>query len=333
MNTIHPNGTGASGTAPGPAESKCGSHERPGAHPLILDIKGNSLDDGPGIRTVVFFKGCPLSCVWCHNPESKTPAVEISFDPTECVGCDTCLKTCSEDALSRDSSSFIDRGRCSLCFECVDACPSGALDRVGRSMTMDAILTEIIKDKPFFDTSGGGATLSGGEPTLFMGYLSELLQRLRAEGIHTLIETCGYFDFHRFEDLVFPYADTVYYDIKLIDESEHKRWCGIGNRTILKNFALLVSSARASGKEVLPRTPLVPGITDTEPNLQAIADFLHRHGVEQANLQSYNPLWPEKTRKIGISNEFGSTDAAAEWMPREHVSRCRDIFVRAGIEV
>ena len=332
MNPVPPNGI-ESGAVLGPEESACASHERPGAKPLILDIKGNSLDDGPGIRTVVFFKGCPLSCLWCHNPESKTSAVEISFDPTACVGCDTCLRTCREGALSRDSTFFIDRGRCSLCFDCIESCPSGALGKVGRSMTVDAILTDIVKDKPFFDNSGGGATLSGGEPTLFMGYLSELLQKLHAKQIHTLIETCGYFDFHRFEDLVLPYVESVYYDIKLIDEREHARCCGIGNRTILHNFALLVSSARISGKEVLPRTPLVPGITDTEANLQAIADFLRRHGVEKASLQPYNPLWPEKTRKIGVSSKFGSTATAADWMPREHISRCKDIFVRAGIEV
>ncbi len=316
-----------------PEEITRSSDASASAKPLILDIKGNSLDDGPGIRTVVFFKGCPLSCVWCHNPESQSPVVEISFDPTVCLGCDTCLTICREGALSRESVFFIDRERCSLCFECVEPCPSGALGKIGRSMSVDTIVTEIMKDKPFFDNSSGGATLSGGEPTLFMGFVSELLRRLQAKGIHTLIQTCGRFDYNRFEELVLPYVESVYYDIKLIDETEHIRYCGAGNRTILDNFALLMSSSRKSGKEVLPRTPLVPGITDSNENLQGIAEFLRRHGVEKASLQPYNPLWRDKTKKIGLSSEFASDGVAADWLPREHVSRCKSIFVRAGIEV
>lgn len=183
--------------------------------PLILEIKGNSLDDGPGIRTVIFFKGCPLSCTWCHNPESKSAGFEISFDARQCIGCNTCIDTCPEDALSRDDPYFIDRDKCDLCFKCVDNCPANALTRVGRWMGPDEILAAVTKDKPFFDTSGGGVTLSGGEPIMYMEFVSDLLKALKKEGIHILLETCGHFNFERFEDLIYPYVDTIYYDIKL----------------------------------------------------------------------------------------------------------------------
>jgi pyruvate formate lyase activating enzyme len=131
--------------------------------PLVLEIKGNSLDDGPGIRSVIFFKGCPLSCVWCHNPESRKAAPEIAFDGKLCVDCGECRKTCPERALSKIHPFYVDRTLCNLCYLCADACPSGALEKVGKTMTVDAIMEKILPDKPFYDASGGGVTLSGGE--------------------------------------------------------------------------------------------------------------------------------------------------------------------------
>ena len=144
--------------------------------PLILDIKGNSLDDGPGIRSVVFYKGCPLSCVWCHNPESKKSSVEISFDAETCINCGNCREVCPEYALDQGNPYYIDRNRCTLCFACVEACPSGALKRVGETMSIDRVLTKVLPDRPFFDASGGGVTLSGGEPTMYMEFTGQLLR-------------------------------------------------------------------------------------------------------------------------------------------------------------
>ena len=184
------------------------------ATPLILDIKGNSLDDGPGIRSVVFFKGCPLSCVWCHNPESKKTIPEISFSPDDCVGCNACLDSCSSKALSRNNLFYIDRKKCDLCFQCIPTCPSGALERVGRKMTEEDILGEVIKDKIFFDNSGGGVTFSGGEPTFYMPFLSRVIQLATNAGLHTLLETCGLFDWKAFETLILPHIHTIYFDLK-----------------------------------------------------------------------------------------------------------------------
>jgi pyruvate formate lyase activating enzyme len=300
--------------------------------PLILEIKGNSLDDGPGIRSVVFFKGCPLSCVWCHNPESKKTGPEISFDPKTCVDCGTCRKVCPEKALSTDNPGYINRQRCTLCFLCVDACPSGALSRVGQALTVAQVLEKILPDKPFFDASRGGVTLSGGEPTLFAEYAGDLLAALKKENIHTLLETCGLFDFDRFMHLLYPSLDAVYFDIKIHDDSTHRKYCGVSNKKILENFEKLLPIAETDGKVLLPRTPLIPGITDGEENLKAIAAYLSRLGVKEAALLAYNPLWHEKTDKIGCDNSCRNDTAMTRFMPGEAVARCREIFNGYGIK-
>jgi pyruvate formate lyase activating enzyme len=299
---------------------------------LILDIKGNSLDDGPGIRSVVFFKGCPLSCVWCHNPESKNPGPEISFDSTECVGCDTCLSVCPEHAMDRKWPFFIDRNRCTLCGTCVESCPSGALAMVGKPMSVEDIAATVVKDKPFYKNSGGGVTLSGGEPTLYMDFLSALLQRLKIEGIHTLLETCGLFDFKAFSEKILPYTDAIYYDIKIYDPDTHQRFCGVRNDLILENFIKLNAIASKNGFELLPRTPLIPGMTATKENLTAIAGFLNAQGVRQARLLSYNPLWHDKNAKIGLPDTLKQNPAMTAWMSKDELAACVAIFSAYGIK-
>jgi len=280
---------------------------------LIFEIKGNSLDDGEGIRTVIFFKGCPLSCVWCHNPEGKSPKREISFDAQKCIACNTCIELCKNKAISRQNPFFIDRTKCDLCFECVDICPSEALSQLGRHMSIEEIYSIIIKDKPFFDISKGGVTLSGGEPTLYPEFISSLLKKLKFENINTLIETCGYFDFDMFKTLIYPYVDMIYFDIKLYDKDEHKQYCGISNKIILENFVKLLSLNK---DKIVPRVPLIPGITDTKSNLEAIDEFLRANSLKTDSLKTdnlktnkaqkakrlpYNPLWREKLPKIGVN--------------------------------
>ena len=306
------------------------SEKNPGK-PLILEIRGNSLDDGPGIRSVVFFKGCPLSCVWCHNPEGKRADQEIAFDANECVGCGTCLTLCPESALSRANRCFIDRTRCSLCFKCADACPAGALSRVGREMTAGEIADGVMKDKPFFDTSGGGVTLSGGEPAMFMDFTAELLAGLKARGIHTLLETCGLFDMQKFQSALLPHLDAVYFDIKLINDGAHRRFTGASNHRILDNFTKLVDWTQGTSIKVLPRTPLIPGITDTDANMKGIASFLAQIGVKKAALMSYNPLWHAKAQKIGVDDPLGREKSMTTWMDPARVEGCKAAFMNAGI--
>jgi pyruvate formate lyase activating enzyme len=299
--------------------------------PLILDLKGNSLDDGPGIRTVVFFKGCPLSCVWCHNPESKKATPEISFAKSECVGCGTCIETCTENALDQKNPYFIDRARCTLCAACTENCPSGALSMVGKAMDIKDIISVVAKDKPFYKNSGGGVTLSGGEPTLYMDFLSDLLKRLKEDGIHTLIETCGLFEFESFEKKVLPYVDTIYYDIKILDPEIHQQFCGVKNDRILENFSKLNSLSAETNFELLARTPLIPDITATEENLTGIADFLKTQGVSQTRLLAYNPLWHEKNDKIGTQNTFENNQKMTSWIPQEKLEMYHSIYTDMGI--
>jgi len=300
---------------------------------LVLEIKGNSLDDGPGIRSVVFFKGCPLDCVWCHNPESKKRGYELSFDAGLCVACGACLGECPEKALSRKARGFIRRERCTLCFRCAGACPSGALSRVGRNMSIDDIMEKVRRDIPFYKTSGGGVTLSGGEPTVYMDFLSSLASSLKKEKIHTLLETCGLFDMNRFSEKVYPHLDQIYFDIKFFDDALHRKYCGASNRTILENFTKLHDMLLAGGIPVLPRTPLVPGITDGEKNISAIAAFLRSRNVKKAALLAYNPLWHGKNDKIGVVNRYSKEKAMRSFMKQERVDACREIFRAAGIEL
>lgn len=301
--------------------------------PLTLEIKGNSLDDGPGIRSVVFFKGCPLKCTWCHNPESKKQHVEISFDPDECVGSHACFSACPKQAISTDNPFFIDRNACDLCFKCVEECPSGALERVGHDLSVSKILSTVIKDKPFFDSSKGGVTFSGGEPTLNMAFLAESAKSMKENGIHVLIETSGQFNYDKFNRLVYPYIDLIYFDIKLMDNEQHKKHCGTPNKTILDNFRKLQQQYLAGGVEILPRTPLIPNITDTTENLSAIASLYKEVGVTHTQLMAYHPMWQNKNLKIGNTGQAEADGDLNKWMPNERVTECEKIFTEMGISV
>lgn len=300
--------------------------------PLLLEIKGNALDDGPGIRSVVFFKGCPLSCVWCHNPESRRRAPELSFDASACVaGCTRCVAVCQPGAIRPGVS--VDRDACTLCFDCVPVCPSGALRQLGHPASLAELLESVRADKPFFDASGGGVTFSGGEPTLAMDFLAELAAACRAEGIHTLLETAGHFRWAPFERDVLPHLDAIYYDLKLFDAGAHRRYCGCDNDRILANFARLAALAEAGGFELLPRIPLVPGITATEANVTAIGRFLLDLGVGRVRLLDYNPTWVDKCGQLGIGPGFAQTDALRTWLAPGVAAGLRACLTGLGLEV
>jgi pyruvate formate lyase activating enzyme len=297
-----------------------------GRTPLILEIKGNSLDDGPGIRTVVFLKGCPLSCSWCHNPEAKSPAQEISFNPEECIDCEACLEVCKQSALEPNNPYYINREKCTLCFDCTEVCPAGALARVGQDLDIDEITAIVERDIPFFKTSGGGVTLSGGEPLMFMQYTSQLVRRLKSMGVHILIETSGYFAMENFEKMILPYVNTIYFDLKIFDNEEHKKQCGVDNHLILNNFEQLLAAWRRAPIEIIPRVPLIPGITATDKNLTQIAAFLKEAGAHEVALLQYNPLWMEKSRKIGQENRLALTKAMTSWMKGAELRHCQAVF-------
>ena len=300
--------------------------------PLVLDIKGNSLDDGPGIRTVIFLKGCPLSCVWCHNPESKKAGVALSFEEEKCIGCGACVDACEFGALDRGRSGP-DRASCSLCMACADVCPSTALKAVGEAMGIEALVAKVVRDRGFFSASGGGVTLSGGEPTLCPEFCGGLLARLKAEGIHTLIETCGYFSWGIFESSILPFVDTVYCDIKLINAEAHRRHCGLTNTLILKNIEKLFALSQAGSLDFLPRVPLVPEITATGENLRGIADFIKENGGQRVQLMAYNPLWHDKLKAMGFEDPLGTAGVMQRFMETDEVKRYSALFEGRGLEV
>ncbi len=301
--------------------------------PLIAEIKGNSLDDGPGIRSVVFFKGCPLSCSWCHNPECISPDPELKFDPGKCIRCDSCIAACTKGALSRDNEFFVDRGACERCFSCASACPAVALASLGRPMEPAQIVARVARDKPFFENSGGGVTLSGGEPTINLPFTGELLAALKRAGIQTLVETCGLFDLTRFRELALPFIDIIYMDIKLMDDQQHRRYCGAGNDVILENLVRLHELSRDGEFTFMPRIPLVPGITDTPKNLNAAASFLREHGFPEVSLLPYNPLWGDKLFSIGLPNPYAREHPMMNWQPREEIARCEQLFRTHGLKL
>lgn len=295
--------------------------------PLIIDIKGNSLDDGPGIRTAIFFKGCPLDCIWCHNPESKKPEAELSFDAKACIGCGTCTEACQKDAIKRGGP---DRGSCIGCFKCTEVCPSKAVSKVGREMSLREILEKVLPDKPFFDVSKGGVTLTGGEATLCMEWMGSLAKQIREAGIKVLLETCGLFDYAAAEKFLLPYLNDIYCDLKLFSREMHKKYCGAYNDTILENIRRLHGDRERFGYELLMRTPLVPGITDTEENLTEIAEFYLETGIEKTELLPYNPTWYSKNDKLGISLS-PELAGITGWQSRERIEELKQIFLNRGI--
>lgn len=302
--------------------------------PLVLDIKYNALDDGPGIRSVLFFKGCLLSCDWCHNPESISRKPEISYDAAACIGWDDCGARCNtacpSQAIVIDNQQRINRVDCSLCYQCVDACPSEAISRVGDPWSVDEVYKKLMKYKPFYDTSGGGVTLSGGEPTLHMEYISQLLQKLKAAGVHTLLQTCGLFPFDKFMQQVFPWLDTIYFDLKIFDNKKHRQYCGTNNDIILSNFKKLHQHHQQGEIELLARTPLVPGITDDTDNLQAISLFLDDCNAQQRELVKYNPIWKDKRAKLGYEAATELAPELTSWMSDERYQECEKIYSGAN---
>jgi pyruvate formate lyase activating enzyme len=257
------------------------------AIPLIADVKRHSLEDGPGIRSVVFFKECPLRCVFCQNPETQSREVEIAFSERECIHCGTCVKVCSQGAIDLDFPGRIRRKRCTQCGGCAAACPGKGLRVIGRYFSPDALAELLLRDLPFYSHSGGGVTLSGGEATLYPDYLESLLALLKRSQVHIALQTCGVFEYAPFARQVLPHVDVIYYDIKIADANAHRRHTGRDNRRILDNFARLVREDRIP---VHARVPLVPGITDGWENLAAIVEFLRMAGAQDMVLLPYNPL-------------------------------------------
>jgi len=266
------------------------------AVPLVTDVKRHSLEDGPGIRSVVFFKGCPLRCVFCQNPETQRPQAEVAFSEAECVRCGACERACRRGAIDMQSPGRIARSRCDGCLACAAACPGRGLRAIGRYLSPPALAALLLRDRAFYRHSGGGVTLSGGEPTLFPDFLEALLPRLRGDGVHVALQTCGDFEYDEFAARILPHLDLIFFDVKIVAPEAHRRHLGAGNGRILGNLRRLI---REAAVPVHPRIPLVPGITDGLDNLSSAVRLLRSAGATDVALLPYNPLGLGMAARLG----------------------------------
>jgi pyruvate formate lyase activating enzyme len=263
---------------------------------ITFNVQRFSTEDGPGIRTTVFFKGCPLRCTWCHNPEGLSPRPELMWFDVRCIGVRDCLRACPVDALELTSQGMrIDRELCDACGACTEACPAGALEVIGRTWTPEALLAEVQKDAVFFETSGGGVTFSGGEPMAQADFVLELGRLCREVGLHVALDTCGVAPWARYEQ-VLPVVSLVLYDLKIFDGDRHRAATGMDNARILDNARRIA----AAGMPIWIRTPIIPGHTADAANIAALGVFIAAElpTVQRWDLLAYTNLGGPKYRRL-----------------------------------
>ncbi len=290
------------------------------ATPLVLEIQRMSTDDGPGIRTTVFLKGCSLACDWCHNPESISPRPVVVWFEERCMACGACLTACTHGALAaREGGALVrDRARCRGCGSCAEACPALATERLGDETTPAALAQELVKDLTYFETSGGGVTISGGEPTLFPAFTAATLDALGRLGVHTALDTCGECSEAVLSDLA-ARADLVLFDLKLADSAAHRRFTGKPNERIVRNLAALGEQIRRTRRPAAlwVRTPLIPSRTSDIANIEGIARILEETAGDQITrweLTAFNNLCRDKYRRL--ANDDRSRPWALAGVPR-----------------
>ncbi|MBT3274974.1 MAG: glycyl-radical enzyme activating protein, partial [Spirochaetales bacterium] len=286
---------------------------------LVFDIQKFSIHDGPGIRTTVFLKGCSLDCAWCHNPESKDFGVEISFLPEKCIGCGYCFRVCPEGCHVMEGDVHVfNRESCTRCGLCTTECYAQALEIVGRDMRVEEVLAEVMKDLPFYETSGGGMTVSGGEPLAQFSFTLALLEEAKRAGLHTCVETSGHGKPEHLRQFI-PLVDLFLFDYKATGMETHTRLIGKGNELILSNLELL----DAEGTEIHLRCPMVPNSNTDDGHLQAIAEIANRYSsIKQIDLLPYHPLGISKSEKIGKEypleddRSFVDDEIADSWLQK-----------------
>ena len=275
----------------------------------VFDIKSFSIHDGPGIRTTVFFKGCPLRCWWCHNPESQSPAQELLLRPNLCIGCGACLDVCPQGAISKNGRGIVtDLEACSACGACVDVCYSDARVLVGKTWSVAEVLAAVERDRPFYDQSGGGVTFSGGEPLMQPAFLLALLQACKERGLHTTVDTCGFAAKEVFADIA-DYVDLFLYDLKVMDDARHKDVTGVSNRLILDNLRMLSQS----GHDLVLRVPIIPGVNDDRENLEHLGQFIASlPHLNRVDILAYHQTGMEKYQRLHRSYRLSETNPPSE---------------------
>lgn len=283
---------------------------------IIFNIQRFSVNDGPGIRTTVFMKGCMLNCLWCHNPESKAAQPQLLLTERQCIGCGECMRVCPLSLHSFDASGrhIIDRAGCIRCGKCAEEC-AGALELCGKAMTPGDIVREVLRDKPFYDNSGGGMTVSGGDPLFAPDFTLALLKEAKAQGLHTCLETSGFARWEKIEALI-PYVDLFLWDVKETDSARHREYTGAPNEPILENLKKL----DAAGAKTVLRCPVIPGYNDRAEHFSAIAALANvLNHVQEIHIEPYHPLGQSKAEALGEDYAlsgltFPKEETVKEWM-------------------
>lgn len=293
---------------------------------LIFKISRCSTEDGPGIRTTVFFKGCPLKCIWCHSPQSQRHETEIAFYENRCMRCGACVRACPEKAqVVSKARRIVLWDKCNYCGECVKVCPTRALDMIGGYMTVQEVVEVVKKDMVYYKNSGGGVTFSGGEPLAQPRFLIGCLESCHEIGIHTAVETCGFVKWSTLEKIL-PLTDLFLYDIKLMDSERHRQLTGVGNELILENLKRLDEN----GKTIWIRVPLITGCNDSAENICQTAEFAGtlKH-LAVVSLLPYNTAAEANYLSIGQKYELGSLGL----YDKDRVAELSNIFTGYGMEV
>lgn len=260
----------------------------------IINIQRFAIHDGPGIRTTVFMKGCPLHCWWCHNPESQSFKPEYAYDPLKCIVCGDCVLSCSEQANHFEDRLVHNYENCSLCGDCAGNCPTNAIEIIGRELSVQSVMETIEKDRIFFEESGGGVTITGGEPLSQPEFTLSLLKELKRNEIHTALDTTGFAEDHIIDSVV-PFTDLFLFDLKHMDDRAHQILTGVSNKKILDHLR------RLSGRDndIWIRFPVIPGYNTEMENIEAMGRFMLENGLHEIFLLPYHNISSDKYRKIG----------------------------------
>jgi pyruvate formate lyase activating enzyme len=292
---------------------------------VITDIQRFSVHDGPGIRTLVFFKGCPLKCIWCQNPETLSASPQLFYSESECIRCGSCVGECPQRAIRETADGLVfERGRCRVCGRCVERCYAGARRLVNREVGVEEVLAEVMKDLVFYRNSGGGVTLSGGEVTLYPEFARELLRRAKAAGIHTAIETCGHAEWPDLKRIL-DYTDLVLFDLKHTDPAKHELYTGADNRKILDNLGRL----SRLGTPLVVRFPLIPGVNDDRDTLRGVARLSKEAKAAEVHILPFHQLGQSKWSALGRAYQCAQIPCPSQ----EAIAEAKAIMSQEGIKV